>query len=200
MGLLSPHKKLHIGQSIQRSYREIGSLVIVIASEELQGEDRAKYGAEIIKKLAKELSAEYGRGYTKSNLYSFYSFYKTYPEIFQTSSGKSVGLLSWSHYAALLQVKDEKARDWYEKEAVEQTWSVRTLQRNISSQYYYRMLKTQKKELVESEMKNLTAALYNTPVMMQRYYHAEVNHTMPEYAELEQCRNELGFSCNSYQI
>ena len=200
MGLLSPHKKLHIGQSIQRSYREIGSLVIVIASEELQGEDRAKYGAEIIKKLAKELSAEYGRGYTKSNPYSFYSFCKTYPEIFQTSSGKSVGLLSWSHYAALLQVKDEKARDWYEKEAVEQTWSVRTLQRNISSQYYYRMLKTQKKELVESEMKNLTAALYNTPVMIQGYYHAEVNHTMPEYAELEQCRNELGFSCNSYQI
>ena len=200
MGLLSPHKKLHIGQSIQRSYREIGSLVIVIASEELQGEDRAKYGAEIIKKLAKELSVEYGRGYTKSNPYSFYSFYKTYPEIFQTSSGKSVGLLSWSHYAALLQVKDEKARDWYEKEAVEQTWSVRTLQRNISSQYYYRMLKTQKKELVESEMKNLTAALYNTPVMIQGYYHAEVNHTMPEYAELEQCRNELGFSCNSYQI
>ena len=99
-----------------------------------------------------------------------------------------------------LQVKDPDARAWYEKEAAEQTWSVRTLQRNISSQYYYRMLKTQKKELVESEMKNLTAALYNTPVMMQGYYHAEVNHTMPEYAELEQCRNELGFSCNSYQI
>ena len=53
-------------------------------------------------------------------------------------------LLSWSHYAVLLQVKDKEARDWYEKEAAEQTWSVRTLQRNISSQYYYRMLKTQK--------------------------------------------------------
>lgn len=132
-----------------------------IASEELQGEDRAKYGAEIIKKLAKELSAEYGKGYTKSNLYSFYSFYKTYPEIFQTPSGKSVGLLSWSHYAALLQVKDKAARDWYEKEATEQTWSVRTLQRNISSQYYYRMLKTQKRELVESEMKKLTASYQN---------------------------------------
>ena len=46
-----------------------------IASEELQGEDRAKYGSEIIKKLAKELSAEYGKGYNKSNLYSFYTFY-----------------------------------------------------------------------------------------------------------------------------
>ena len=56
----------------------------------------------------------------------------------------------------LLQVKDPEARDWYEKEAIEQTWSVRTLQRNISSQYYYRMLRTQKKEIVESEMKELT--------------------------------------------
>lgn len=54
-----------------------------------------------------------------------------YPEIFQTASGKSVSLLSWSHYAVLLQVKDKEARDWYEKEAAEQTWSVRTLQRNI---------------------------------------------------------------------
>ena len=95
-----------------------------IASEELEGEDRAKYGAEI----------------------------------FQTVSGKSVLLLSWSHYTTLLQVKDEKARKWYEKEAIEQTWSVRTLQRNISSQYYYRILKTQKKELVENEMKELTAS------------------------------------------
>ena len=86
-----------------------------IASEGMQVEGRAKYGAEIIKKLSKELSAEYGKGYTKSSLYSFYSFYKTYPEIFQTASGKSQVLLSWSHYAALLQVKDSNARSWYEK-------------------------------------------------------------------------------------
>lgn len=118
-----------IESSQKAAYRAINTTLIQrnwllgyrIASEELQGEDRAKYGAEIIKKLAKELSAEYGKGYTKSNLYSFYSFYKTYPDIFQTPSGKSVGLLSWSHYAALLQVKDKSARDWYEKEAAEQT-------------------------------------------------------------------------------
>ena len=128
-----------------------------IASEEMRGKERAKYGAEIIKKLAEELSAEYGKGFTKSNLYSFYAFYKTYPEIFQTASGKSQQLLSWSHYAVLLQVDDEKARAWYEKEAMEQTWSVRTLQRNVSSQYYYRMLQTQKREIVEEEMKELTA-------------------------------------------
>ena len=68
-----------------------------IASGEMHGEDRAKYGAEIIKKLAKELSAEYGKGFTKTNLYSFYSFYKYFPEIFHSSSGKSNRLLSWTH-------------------------------------------------------------------------------------------------------
>lgn len=111
----------------------------------------------MIKKLSFELTKEFGKGYTKSNLYSFYSFYKTYPEIFQTPSGKSAILLSWSHYNVLLQVKDKIARDWYEKEAYEQTWSVRTLQRNISSQYYYRMLQTQNRNRVENEMKQLTA-------------------------------------------
>ncbi len=90
-----------------------------IASEELQGENRAKYGAEVIKKLARELSAEHGKGYTKSNLYNFYSFYKTFPEIFHSPSGKSNTLLSWTHYRVLLQVKDSKARAWYEKEAVD---------------------------------------------------------------------------------
>ena len=88
-----------------------------------EGAELYSIGLTKFQELAKELSAEYGKGYTKSNLYSFYSFYKTYPDIFQTPSGKSVGLLSWSHYATLLQVKDPEVRDWYEKEATEQTWS-----------------------------------------------------------------------------
>ena len=66
--------------------------------------------------FAKELTAEYGEGYTKTNLYHFYSFYKTYPEIFHSASGKL--LLSWTHYRTLLQVNDKDARDWYEKEAL----------------------------------------------------------------------------------
>ena len=90
-----------------------------IAEEELQGEGRAEYGAEIIKGLARELTAEYGKGFTKTNLYNFYSFYKAYPEIFHSSSGKFETLLSWTHYRTLLQVNDKIARDWYEKEALE---------------------------------------------------------------------------------
>ena len=84
-----------------------------------------------------------------------------FPEILDSSSPKSVPLLSWTHYRVLLQVNDKEARDWYAKEAATQTWSVKTLQRNISSQYYYRMLQTQKKEIVEAEMKELTAEYQN---------------------------------------
>ena len=129
-----------------------------ISEEVLSGGDRAEYGANIIARLSKALTAEYGKGFTKTNLYHFHSFYKEYPDIFHAVSGKSPNLLSWTHYRVLLQVSDKQARDWYEKEAASQMWSVRTLQRNVSSQYYYRILKTQKKDLVEKEMKRQTAA------------------------------------------
>lgn len=132
-----------------------------IASEEMQGEERAEYGSELIKNLSKKLTQSYGKGFDYSSLYKFVRFYKEFPEILDSVRPKSLPLLSWTHYRILLQVNDKEARDWYEKEAIEQTWSVRTLQRNISSQYYYRMLKTQKKELVESEMKELTAPYQN---------------------------------------
>ena len=123
-----------------------------IAEEELQGENRAEYGSKIIAELATQLTAELGKGFTKTNLYQFTQFYKMFPNIFHSLSGKSAGLLSWTHYRVLLQVQDTVARSWYEKETREQTWSVRTLQRNISTQYYYRLLKSQNKELVEHEM------------------------------------------------
>lgn len=124
-----------------------------IAEEELKGENRADYGTEILKKLSKELKKEYGKGFELRNLYYFLQFYKTFPDILHSVNAKSNTLLSWTHYKTLLQVEDVKAREWYEKETVEQTWSVRTLQRNISSQYYYRLLKSQTKEPVIKEMK-----------------------------------------------
>ena len=128
-----------------------------IAQEELKGEDRSEYGKGIIKKLAEELTAVYGKGFDFGSLYKYCRFYKLYPEILDSASPKSGTLLSWTHYRVLLQVEDKTARDWYTKEAAEQTWSVRTLQRNISSQYYYRLLKSQNPEPVKREMEKLTA-------------------------------------------
>lgn len=129
-----------------------------IADEELQGENRAEYGKEIIKKLADYLTHLYGKGFTKSNLYQFVQFYKYFPQIFHAVSGKSA-LLSWTHYRELLTVSDEAARHWYMQEASKEMWSVRTLHRNISSQYYYRLLQSQAKDVVKEEKKQLTAPL-----------------------------------------
>lgn len=128
-----------------------------IAQEELKGEGRSEYGTAVIRKLAKELNAEYGKGFDYSSLYKYFRFYKLYPEIVDSVSPQSGALLSWTHYRVLLQVEDKTARDWYTKEAANQTWSVRTLQRNISSQYYYRLLKSQNQEPVKQEMEKLTA-------------------------------------------
>lgn len=125
-----------------------------IADEELKGEGRAEYGAEIIKNLAKNLTKTYGKGFTQRNLYNCEKFYEMYPEILQSLAAKSI--LSWTHYTVLMQVSDPVARQWYEKEALGEMWSVRTLQRNIDSQYYYRMLSSQVKEPVKQEMESLT--------------------------------------------
>jgi len=68
-------------------------------------------------------------------------------------------ILSWTHYRILLQVFSKEARDWYEKEALIGSWSVRVLQRNVSSDYYHRMLLSQKKDLVKKEMIEITEPL-----------------------------------------
>lgn len=158
-----------IETSQKTAYQTVNTLLVQrnwligyrISAEEISENNRAEYGTKVIAELSAELTQKYGKGFTKTNLYSFYSFYKKYPQIFHTACGKSQVLLSWSHYRTLLQVDDEAAREWYTNEAAQQTWSVRTLQRNISSQYYYRMLKTQDKQAIEAEMKALTESTQN---------------------------------------
>ena len=140
-----------------------------IAIEVLKGDKRSEYGEEVIKTLAKDLTKKEGEGFSKTNLYSYLKFYEYYPDIFHAVSGESGEMifhavsgkfsLSWTHYRILLQVADKEARAWYENEASREVWSSRTLQRNISSQYYYRMLKTYEKEAVHNEMVKLTQPL-----------------------------------------
>lgn len=67
--------------------------------------------------------------------------------------------LTWTHYSIILQENSKEARDWYELEAAREMWSTRTLQRNVSSQYYHRLLRSQNKEAVHNEMQKLTAPL-----------------------------------------
>ncbi|MBR2507436.1 MAG: DUF1016 family protein, partial [Bacilli bacterium] len=98
----------------------------------------------------------YGKGFSKNNLYRNLQFYRLFPQIFPTVMGKSE-LLTWSHYDILFTVSDDEARNWYAHEAFAESWSVRTLRRNIASQYYFRLLQSQNKQTVIDEMKDKTA-------------------------------------------
>jgi predicted nuclease of restriction endonuclease-like (RecB) superfamily len=131
-----------------------------ISEEFMTGDGQDRYGKRIISELSKELTTLYGKGFDKVSIYRYVKFFQKFPEIVATPWQQSK-LLSWSHYRVLLQVEDDKAREWYQNEAYDQNWSVRTLQRNVSTQYYYRMLKTQVPDLVEQEMKALTSPYQN---------------------------------------
>ena len=142
---------------------------------EVLKDQRAEYGEQVIKKLAEELTSKYGRGFKKSNLYLFVSFYQSHPDFFQSLTGKFLDLdhedifqsltgkspirLSWTHYSIIMQEVTAEGRAWYEEEAAREMWSTRTLQRNVSSQYYHRLLQSQNKAVVHNEMQKLTAPL-----------------------------------------
>ena len=126
-----------------------------IVEQEQAGADRAEYGKHVIQVLSEALTAEYGKGFKKKKLAYCRVFYRMCKE--DQSLQTRLQNLTWSHYVELLRVDNEVARNWYLQEAASQQWSVRTLERNISSQYYFRLLQSQHKEPVEAEMKALTA-------------------------------------------
>ena len=153
-----------------------------IVEQEQHGQERAQYGKHIVELASEALTAEFGKGYSVVNIKSFRKFYLTFNNLLigQTPSaqsgndltikGQSVSAelelakmlpsnLSWSHYERLMRIKNEDERYWYMREAAEESWSVRTLNRNIGSQYYHRLLQTpeSKRGEVVDEMKRLTA-------------------------------------------
>lgn len=153
---------------------------------EVLKDQRAEYGEQVIKTLVKELTKTYGAGFTKTNIYNYINFYQAWPKIFHAMSGTSTDdvterffhaasgnfvdvinlfcpqypiRLSWTHYRIILQESNAEARAWYEQEAANEMWSTRTLQRNVSSQYYHRLLQSQDKAIVRDEMKMIAAPL-----------------------------------------
>src|SRR5690606_2278075 len=126
-----------------------------IVEHEQQGAERAQYGAEIIKTLSLELSTRLGRGFSETNIRNFRLFYLTFPDfpqIQQTVSAK----LTWSHFQLLMRVNNDNARNYYLKESAEQNWAVRTLERNINTLYYQRLLSSQNLQPVMDEMQENT--------------------------------------------
>ncbi len=114
------------------SYWKIGEIII---RYEQNDSIRAEYGEQTLKQLSKTLTAEFGKGFSRSNLQNMRSFYMNYEKC-QTLSGK----LSWSHYCELLSIAEKDKRGFYEREAVNSKWSVRELKRQINTSLYERLL------------------------------------------------------------
>lgn len=131
-----------------------------IVEQEQNGNQRAEYGTAMMDALAAELTKEYGKSYSKRNLQYFRKFYQYFPDIEIVNS--CVHNLTWTHFRSLLRVPDEDARVWYMSEAAYENWNVRMLDRNISTQYYYRLLQAPKKEAVIAEMKQKNAQFPKT--------------------------------------
>jgi predicted nuclease of restriction endonuclease-like (RecB) superfamily len=129
-----------VNSTMTRTYFEIGKLIV---EEEQNGKQRAEYGKQLIIDLSKELTTEYGKGFSTTNLKQMRSFYLTY------SKGQTVSdefKLSWSHYLMLMRLDNPDERNFYEIEALENNWSLRELQRQFNSALYERLVLSRDKK------------------------------------------------------
>ena len=168
---------------VERNWR-IGQRIV---EQEQNGASRAEYGKHVIEVASAALTEEFGKGFSYTNIANYKRFYLTFNnlQILQTvseefnnpiqqtlpakssaphkedkaeSAQAELRLLPWSHYERLIRVEDKQAREWYAKEAFEQGWSFRTLNRNINTLYYERLLMSKKKQPVVNEMQDKTKA------------------------------------------
>ncbi len=168
---------------VERNWR-IGQRIV---EEEQNGTSRAEYGKHVIEVASAALTKEFGKGFSYTNIANYKRFYLTFSDLqilqtvseefkkqkHQTLSDESsllpqkgqtppaqfeLRFLPWSHYERLIRVEDKKAREWYAKEAFEQGWSFRTLNRNINTLYYERLLMSTQKQPVVDEMQDKTKA------------------------------------------
>ena len=121
-----------VNTQLLTTYWNIGRIIV---EYEQQNQIRADYGKQTLRELSKELTREFGKGFSRSNLQNMRAFYLAYEKC-QTVSGK----LSWSHYCELLSITDENKRSFCEKESINSGWSVRELKRQIDSSLYERLL------------------------------------------------------------
>lgn len=168
---------------VERNWR-IGQRIV---EQEQNGASRAEYGKHVIEVASAALTEEFGKGFSETNIMNFKKFYLKFKELTipqtvseefkmqkqQTLSDElsshfqkgqtppaqfELRLLPWSHYERLIRVEDKKAREWYAKEAFNEGWSYRTLNRNINTLYYERLLMSKKKRPVVDEMQDKTKA------------------------------------------
>ncbi|MEP7011392.1 MAG: DUF1016 N-terminal domain-containing protein [Acidobacteriota bacterium] len=175
-----------VNAAMVQAYWQVGRLIV---ENEQNGRRRAGYGEAVIVTLAERLNGDLGSGFDVRNLWYMRRFFLAFPILNAPRSQlpgqeksaeaglESVTLppvheatralrpeLSWTHYRLLLGVEDPQAREWYLKEAADQHWSTRQLERQISVLYYERLLASRRKapvrkrQLTKSQRSNRSSS------------------------------------------
>lgn len=135
-----------VNSAMVTAYWEIGEQIYKACGEN----DRAEYGKNLIAYLSKQLTKEFGKGFTQANLRNMRQFYCAYPNRYALRSD-----LSWTHYRMLMRVENDAARTFYMDECVKAGWSSRQLERQINTLYFERILASQDKTAVVAEIQTL---------------------------------------------
>jgi len=141
-----------VNYAMVEAYWNIGKRIV---EQEQEGKERANYGVQLLVNLSRYLGSTFGKGFSEANLKNFRQFYLTWPndKIRYTLCSE----LSWSHIRLIMRLGSEKAREYYLNESRLQGWSVRVLERNIRTNYFERLVSSQKPSLSAIEQKNTPA-------------------------------------------
>ena len=142
------------------AYWNIGKSIV----EQQGGEEKAEYGVRLIAELSKQMTTDFGKGFTVANLKNMRQFYLTFPKSYALRSE-----LSWTHYRLLMRVENKNARQFYIEEAIKSNWSTRQLERQINSFFYERLLSSQNKEKVSEEIQKLESAKVPEDIIRDPY-------------------------------
>lgn len=150
IGIILEEGRKHVYKEINnvlvKTYWGIGRRIVEF---EQDGKSTAEYGTELLDKLAQDLKSKFGKGFSRRNVLDMRRFYVKYPK-WQTVSAE----LSWSHYVQLVGIDDDLARGFYEKQCIQEKWSIRELSRQKNSSLFERLaLNKNKKEIIEISKK-----------------------------------------------
>lgn len=135
-----------VNSAMVEAYWLIGKSIVA----EQGGEHRAEYGSALLEELSRQMTRDFGKGFTVTNLKYMRQFYLTFPNRHAVRDD-----LSWTHYRMLMRVENAKARQFYLEEAIKSRWSTRQLDRQINSFFYERLLSSRNKEMVSQENQTL---------------------------------------------
>jgi predicted nuclease of restriction endonuclease-like (RecB) superfamily len=148
------------------TYWQIGKRIV---EQEQHGQNRASYGDYLITNLSRYLSGTLGKGFSEANLWNIRQFYLVFPNFDQFST-QCVENLSWTNIRLIMRLDSQQEREYYIREAAEQSWSSRLLERNIKTGYYRRLLSTQQQDMLPA---NSGSGKYNPIDFIKDPYVAE---------------------------